>query len=88
MGLWGQSQIHLAPGVAPVVACQENHQRSGWMTGKVHPPLEKQKKEVGELPAGWAAEGLEAPHGALHHLPKLPRTLMLGGDLNGSCAKR
>lgn len=58
------------------------------MTGKVRPPLEKKKKEEGELPAGWAAEGPEAPHGALDHLPKLPRTLMLGGDLNGSCAKR
>lgn len=42
VGLWGQSQSHLVPDVAPVVASQEkSHRRPGWLTRKVLLPLEE-----------------------------------------------
>ena len=52
VGLWGQSQSHLGPDVAPVVASQEKSHRSpGWLTGKVLLPLEE-RNNGGSAKAG------------------------------------
>ena len=63
VGLWGESQNHLATEVVPVVPSQEkSHRRPGWLTRKVLLPLEERNNGGAHSGAGsWGTDPTQPP---------------------------